>query len=129
MLRQRLGVREIQPDAARDPDVMRFAQAVRVIVDEGMTDAASMASEVALTTKSGVLRRRVTDLPGTPENPMSEADVRAKFLECTALGVSPLSPAQANALAARVASLEDTADMARFFSGMVGASAPAQRSA
>jgi len=55
--------------------------------------------------------------------------VRAKFLECTALGVSPLSPAQANALAARVASLEDTVDMARFFSGMVGASAPAQRSA
>lgn len=129
VLRQRLGVREIQPDAARDPDVMRFARAVRVIVDEAMTDAASMASEVALTTKSGVLRRRVADLPGTPENPMSEADVRAKFLECTALGVSPLSPAQANGLAARVASVEDTTDMARFFSGMVGASAPAQRSA
>ena len=128
ILRRALGVREIQPEAATDPDVVRFARTVRVTIDESMQDAASMAAEVAIKTRDGAtLRRRIEHLPGSLENPLSEADLQAKFRECTSLGVSPLSAPQANALAARVNALEDVADMAKFFSGMVGANAVTQR--
>ena len=75
----------------------------------------------------GVLRRRVADLPGTPEYPLREEDIKAKFRECTSLGVSPLSPSQANALLARVQALEDVQDMSKFFSGMAGATRSDQR--
>jgi hypothetical protein len=58
---------------------------------------------------------------------MSEADIKAKFRECTSLGVSPLSTPQANALLARVQALEEVQDMSKFFSGMAGASLTDQR--
>jgi hypothetical protein len=58
---------------------------------------------------------------------LSEADIKAKFRECTSQGVSPLSATQANALLARVDAIEELQDMSRFFSGMAGAMKSDQR--
>ncbi|MBK8742522.1 MAG: MmgE/PrpD family protein [Betaproteobacteria bacterium] len=128
LLRGHLGVADIQPDAARDPEVLAFARTVHVTVDPALEDPSSMAAELIIGTRGkGVLRRRVADLPGTPEYPLREEDIKAKFRECTSLGVSPLSPSQANALLARVQALEDVQDMSKFFSGMAGATRSDQR--
>ena len=87
-----------------------------------------MSAVVRVRLRSGeTLEREIVDLPGTAENPLTAADLQAKFAECTALGVSPLSATQASALSARVQAIEDVADMSRFFSGMVGANATTQR--
>ncbi|MBP8297163.1 MAG: MmgE/PrpD family protein [Burkholderiales bacterium] len=128
LLRGHLGVADIQPDAARDPEVLAFARTVLVTVDPALENPSSMAAELIIGTRGkGVLRRHVADLPGTPESPLREEDIKAKFRECTSLGVSPLSPSQANALLARVQALEDVQDMAKFFSGMAGATRSDQR--
>jgi 2-methylcitrate dehydratase PrpD len=128
LMRGRLGVLEILPAAALDESVRAFAHRVRVVVDESKTDAAVMSAVVRIRLRSGeTVEREVVALPGTPENPLSAADLQAKFAECTALGVSPLSPTQAAAMSARVQAIEDVPDMSRFFSGMVGANATTQR--
>ncbi|HZQ62697.1 MAG TPA: MmgE/PrpD family protein [Casimicrobiaceae bacterium] len=128
IMRGHLAVADIQPAAARDPALMQLARAVEVIVDDGLQNPSSMAAEVTLHTRSkGTLARRIEHLPGSAENPLSAADVQAKFRECTSLGVSPLSATQANALVARVHSLEDMPDVSKFFGGMAGAVVSAQR--
>jgi 2-methylcitrate dehydratase PrpD len=128
LARGRLGVREILPAAALDESLRAFAHRVRVVVDESKTDAAVMSAVVRVRLRSGeTLEREIVDLPGTAENPLTAADLQAKFAECTALGVSQLSATQASALSARVQAIEDVADMSRFFSGMVGANATTQR--
>lgn len=128
LLRGRLGVREIQPASALDEAARSLAHRVRVVVDESRTDPAAMGALVRVRLRSGAtLEREIVDLPGTVENPMTSADLQAKFAECTALGVSPLSATQASALSARVLAIEEVADMSRFFSGMVGANATTQR--
>jgi 2-methylcitrate dehydratase PrpD len=128
LARGRLGVREILPAAALDESVRALAHRVKVVVDESRTDPAVMSAVVRVRLRSGeTVEREVVALPGTPENPMTSADVQAKFAECTSLGVSPLSATQASALSARIQSIEEVADMSRFFSGMVGANATTQR--
>lgn len=128
LMRGRLGVREIQPASALDESARSLAHRVRVTIDESRTEASSMGAIVRVRLRSGeTVTQEIEDLPGTPENPMTAADMQAKFVECTSLGVSPLSATQAAALTARVQGIEDIADMSRFFSGMVGANATTQR--
>src|SRR6185295_16396739 len=108
ILRGHLGVADILPDAACDAAVGDFARTVKVTVDESLGNTSVMAAEVIIATRTkGVLRRQVTDLPGSPEYPLGEADLKAKFRECTSQGVSPLSATQANALLARVDAVEE----------------------
>ena len=128
LLRGRLGVVEILPAAALDETVRAFAHRVRVVIDESKTDAAVMSAMVRIRLRSGTaIDREIVDLPGSATNPLTAADLQAKFVECTALGVSPLSPTQASALAARVQGIEDMTDMSRFFNGMVGANSKMQQ--
>ena len=128
LMRGHLGVADIQPDAACDADAGNFARTVKVTVDEMLGNTSVMAADVTISTKSkGVLRRTVTDLPGSLEYPLSDADIKAKFHECTSLGVSPLSATQASALLARVDAIEAMQDVSRFFGGMAGAMISDQR--
>jgi len=128
LLRGHVGVADILPAAARDATVGEFARTIEVTVDEALGNTSVMAADVIIGTRSkGVLRRNVTDLPGSPEYPLREADVKAKFVECTSQGVSPLSPAQAGALLARVEALDLQPDVSKFFGGMAGRMVSDQR--
>jgi 2-methylcitrate dehydratase PrpD len=115
ILQRRLGVAEIQPDAARDPKTIELAHKVEVVVDDARAGQLAPA-EIELNTKSkGWISRRVTTLPGSPENPLSDAELQDKVLECTGLGASPLTPAQTARLSQRVLALETLPDMALLF--------------
>jgi 2-methylcitrate dehydratase PrpD len=128
LLRGHLGVADIQPDAARDPELVAYARSIAVRVDETLTNPSSMAATVVIDTRSrGLLTRTIEHLPGSPEFPLTAADVEAKFRECTSLGVSPLTSSQASALAARVQALDDIVDVSRFFDAMTGAASGARR--
>ena len=126
--RGHLGVADIQPEAAREAAIVNFAHTIKVKVNEAHANPSAMDAEVIIHTRNkGVLRRHIVNLPGSKEFPLSATDIQAKLLECTSLGVSPLSAPQANALLARVQAIEEVQDMSKFFGGMAGAVVSHQR--
>jgi len=116
--RRRLGIAEILPEAALDPKLGAFARRVRVAIDE--SNAGQLApAEVELVTASGRrFVRRETVLPGSPEQPLSDRELRAKIAECMSRGVAPLAPQQIERLGDRVMNLERLADVATLFDGL-----------
>ena len=128
ILRGRLGLAELATDAARDPVVMRLAHAVNVVVDE-TRDGPGLEGTVVLTTADGKVAKTIYDLPGSPQNPMSAAELAAKAVECFSMGVAPLSATQARALLGRINTIEQLDDVSAFFAGLAGVPASDRRSA
>ena len=128
MLRGHLGLADLEVSAARDPAAIKLAHAVKVLIDESQ-EGAGLGGTVSFTAPSGRLTRTILDLPGSPENPMSDADLTAKALDCFSRGVAPLSAAQARALLGRIEALDQLDDMSAFWSGLAGVPAQEPRSA
>jgi 2-methylcitrate dehydratase PrpD len=115
LLNRRLGLAEIQPNAARDQLAVDLARKVQVVVDDDRAGQLAPA-EIELVTKShGVLRRRITILPGSPDEPLSDSDVRAKVQECMTQGENPLTESQVDELIGRVMHIEGVPDVASLF--------------
>jgi 2-methylcitrate dehydratase PrpD len=113
VLRRRIGLAEIEPSAALDPAPRALASRIEVEVDAANTGKLAPA-EVVLTLRDGrVARRTVEAVPGTPANPMSDAELDAKAHECLARGVRPMARAQAEAFIAAVLDIEACADVSR----------------
>lgn len=120
VLRGRLGLAELDEAKAREPEVMSFARAIKVIVDETRTGA-GLEGTVTLTTHAGdKLTRTIVDLPGSPEAPLSEPEFSEKALDCFSRGVASLSAPQVKALLNRIDTTEELEDMASFFTGLAG---------
>jgi len=115
LLRGRLGVAEIQPDAALDPAAIALAKKVEVVIDDARAGQLAPAEVELQTSSHGTLRRRIESLPGSPESPLSAAELKDKVHECMRLGSNPLSPAQIERLSSRVATIEALPDMALLF--------------
>ncbi|MEW2550034.1 MmgE/PrpD family protein [Streptomyces sp. NPDC047002] len=76
-------------EGAADPRTAQVAERVEVVADENI---GKRGAEVSVTLRSGrVLSGTVTDNKGTPGNPMTDADLAAKFLDVAAprLGAGP----------------------------------------
>ena len=71
------------------------------------------------------LTRRIDHPPGTPENPLSLDDLKAKFHDCATAGIAPMTPGQAYTVIDKVLALEGVADMATFFDDVAVASVAA----
>jgi 2-methylcitrate dehydratase PrpD len=129
IMRGRLGLAELETEAAREPAVVAFARSVKVLVDE-TRHGAELDGSVRLTTRDGrKFDRTISDLPGSPRAPLSDAEFRQKAIECFASGVAPLTASQAKALLGRIEDLDQVEDVAGFFSGLTGASGHERRSA
>lgn len=115
ILSRRLGVAEIQPEAALDSAALALARKVEVIIDDARAGQLAPA-EVELQTKSrGWLKRRVGSMPGSPERPLSDAELHDKVRECMSLGSGPLSADRIERLCGQVVQLEALPDMALLF--------------
>lgn len=115
LLHRRLGVAQIQADAARDPAAIALAHKVEVVIDDARAGQLAPA-EVELHTRSrGWLKRRISALPGSPESPLSEAELQDKVRECMSLGARPLSAPSIERLSGRIARIEKLPDMAALF--------------
>jgi 2-methylcitrate dehydratase PrpD len=97
-------------DAARsDPAVLAVAQRVRYRVEEFATTAQAFPGGVRIELRDGrVLSRQLDYQPGAPENPLSAAEVQAKF---RANARPALGDACADELLAVVRSLEEQDDL------------------
>ena len=67
------------------------------------------------TAGGGVLERRAQFVPGTLDDPLSDAQVAEKFRDCAGFGVRPLGADDADALAAALGRLEERADLGGVF--------------
>ena len=115
--RRRLGIAEIQEDVIRDPAIGELAGRVRVHVNDDWPGKFAPCELTIHTARRGNLTRRVDHVPGTPENPMSLDDLKAKFRDCAAAGVAPMTRGRADDVIDAVLALEEAADMATFLDG------------
>jgi 2-methylcitrate dehydratase PrpD len=119
ILRQRLGIAEIQDDAVLDPTIKELTNLVKVVVDEKNTGKFA-PSEIIITTKQhGQLRRRMDQVPGTPEHPLSDKELENKFRECAMQGALALADEKSELLMKRIADVENIPDMDAFFNGVI----------
>lgn len=118
LVHRRLGVAQIQADAARDPAAIALARKVEVVIDDARAGQLAPAEVEIHTRSKGWLKRRIAALPGSPESPLSEAELRDKVHECMSLGALPLPTAKVERLSARIASIEQLPDMAALFEGL-----------
>jgi 2-methylcitrate dehydratase PrpD len=113
--RRKLGLAEIQPDAARDPEILRHIPKVSIkVAPEHLSTRGPVVLRVT-SKQHGNLSTRVEDVRGGPDDPFSAEEIGEKFAECFRLGAKPLDNAQAALLTARVDSIETVADMSTFF--------------
>jgi len=118
LVRRRLGLAEIQLDAALDPAIMAHIPKVKVSVDPELTGERGPVTLTMHTRTHGVVSSYVEHVAGSLERPISASEVDAKLAECFAMGVRPLGEGAIADLKARVQSLETLPDMSRFFDGL-----------
>ncbi|MGE0314272.1 MAG: MmgE/PrpD family protein [Lautropia sp.] len=115
VLHRRLGVAEIQPEAALDPAAIALARKVEVVVDDDRAGQLAPAEVEIRTASRGWLKCRVSELPGSPGSPLSDAERIDKIRECMGLGEEALGRDRIDALVGRVDELENLKDMSMLF--------------
>lgn len=117
-LRRRLGIAEIQDAAVLDRALAGFLPRIAVTVDPGNHGKFAPAAVRVHTVGGDLIERRSSCVPGTLEDPLSDAQVAEKFLDCAGFGVRPLAPEAAAALAAGLMKLDERADLRGVFDGV-----------
>jgi 2-methylcitrate dehydratase PrpD len=104
----RLGKNAYQASALRNPEILRLADAVRFTVDPTFPGPERFKGQVKITLANGQTYETIEEHNrGSAENPMSTADLVAKFEENVA-GI--LAPARAKQLVAAIFGFEDSRD-------------------
>jgi 2-methylcitrate dehydratase PrpD len=119
LVRRKLGLAEIQADAATDPAILRHVGKVTVVVDEALTGERGPVTVKLKTRSHGAIENTVEYVPGSHESPLSELELGEKFGECFRTGANPLSVERAQLLTQRVRTIEEWPDMATFFDGVI----------
>ncbi|MGH2892575.1 MAG: MmgE/PrpD family protein, partial [Solirubrobacteraceae bacterium] len=112
LLRDRAGLAEFTDDVVRDPDVQNAIQKVRFEVDPEADGAGynTMTSIIRVRLSNGdVLEDSAAFAKGSPSNPMSEDELREKFLGC--LEARGIDPDAGNEAADLILNIEDQPDL------------------
>lgn len=119
LVRRKLGLAEIQADAARDPEINRHVGKVNVLIDQTKNGFRGPVALRIKTRMHGEISTRVEHVPGSPQTPVSDAEIQRKFDECFRCGVRPLNDGQLALLTSHVRDVERIADMSTFFSSVL----------
>ena len=118
LVRRKLGLAEIQEDAARDPEINRHVGKVQVHVDETQKGTRGPIVLRMRTKTHGEISTRVMHVPGSLEAPVADAEIQQKFDECFRLGVGALDDERIELLTQRVREVEAIEDMYLFLKGI-----------
>jgi len=113
--RGRFAVDDIHPDAVIEPAVMALARRVHVEIDPAQAGKFVPATVTVRTLRRGEFSATVTQLPGTPAHPLSDAELRQKAMACLRSGARPLAAADAERLMAKIDRVETLANMQDLF--------------
>jgi aconitate decarboxylase len=109
----RVGLKEFEPSALRDPARLDLASRV-CVVDNGNPDPNAIGGPqtVEVRLKDGTRHSvQLEELLGHPSRPLPASEQELKFDECCAFAARPLSPAQARGLREQLRRLEDCEDV------------------
>lgn len=112
LVRGHVGLDDFTADSLTDPDILSVAHRVAFSqrADWGRDRAASAAIELVM--NDGTLFNAEIETPlGHPDRPLSDEQLRAKYLDCAKRAARPLPRTAANALADEIFALETVADM------------------
>jgi len=115
LVRRRLGLAEIEADAARDPAINAQVPKVSVRIEPTWTGGRGPVRVRMKTPHLGVIEQQVDDVPGSDASPLTQAQIDEKFDECFGRGVRPLSGTQQKTLRARVAGIDQLDDLRGLF--------------
>ncbi len=114
LVRGRAGLGEYEEDAIRDPEVRRISDLVRIQIDEEIQklypNPRSMIVEIR-DRKGNTASARIDHAKGDPENPMTDADLVAKFRDVTA---DVIPPERAERIVAEAGTIESREEIASF---------------
>jgi 2-methylcitrate dehydratase PrpD len=109
----RVDLRSYQKPYITDPAIAAFASRVTVVSDPAIEPTAIEPARIRITFKDGRVREVAADtIKGSPEEPMSQAELSAKFANCLEFGLGAPAAA-AERLAAVVQDLERSTDAAK----------------
>jgi 2-methylcitrate dehydratase PrpD len=111
ILHRRLSVADIQDAAVLDPAIGELARSVKVNVDEARGNSRGATVRI-FTRRPGLIERHVEHIPGSPESPLTDADLERKFGECAIAGIAPLGVERWHRLRTRINAVDDVDDMA-----------------
>lgn len=115
IMRRRLGIADIQDNAVLDPDIAQFIAKVSVDIDDANSGKFAPATVRVRTSDGEILERSLEHVPGTPSNPLTDAEVAAKFRDCAAFGLKPLSDVDADTLAATLGGVSGRENLGGIF--------------
>ena len=117
----RIRVRDFSPDALGDTRVLDMAARVEPVEDSAAEwTTKSPEGRVAVITRDGrTFERRGTDIPGSPEAPMTWSDLRRKFGDCAGAAAVPIPARRIEAAADLVERLEASRDVADVVKALV----------
>ena len=110
--RRQLGIAEIHDEVIGDPAINALAQKVVVGVEQDWPGKFAPCDLEIRTRDGRRLVHHAEHTPGTPQNPMSLDDLKAKFRDCAAAGVKPMSMAQRNTAIETMLAVDTVRDMA-----------------
>lgn len=113
--RRRLGIAEIQADVIATPAINALAKKVSVSVNDSWGGKFAPCDLEIRMTDGRLLKHHAAHTPGTPQNPLSLNDLKAKFHDCAASGTRPMSADQCEAAITMILAIEDVDDMAGMF--------------
>lgn len=115
LVRRRLGLAEIEPDAARDPNIATHMSKITLRVDETQTGTRGPVDLRMHTRVHGEIACRIEDVAGSEGRPIAPEQVEEKFRECFAIGRFALTESRYARLKQRVEAVRQLSDMAQLF--------------
>ncbi len=114
-LRRGFRIGDIEPAAVLDPEVLALTARFVVKIDPTLSGKFTPATVVVRMRDGAEYRATVHSIPGTPDDPLSDAQVASKAAACFASGPNALDAQRASALMSRIDGLQSIASMRDFW--------------
>lgn len=116
LVRGRLTLDDFGPEDLRDPQVLALAARTRPEYGEAGQRPPDTGGELTIALDSGEsFRMTIENARGCPANPLSDANLVDKFVDCASRARIPLAEAPARELATAILDLENCTDVGALF--------------
>lgn len=93
LIQGKVGLEDFTREAIARAEILALARRIEVVEDRGVTDAKALVPQsVRVRLRGGETREAASAaMPGSPEQPLTPAELRRKLESCVAYGARPLS--------------------------------------